>query len=66
MGEEDFNNNINNIIQQHCAQNNTLRARGRRLYYITPCRWDVLFPNGRVVKVVLKKINKGFVLNQQQ
>ena len=28
----DFNNNINNIIQQHCARNNTARAQGKQRY----------------------------------
>ena len=28
-----FNNNINNMIQQHCARNNTARAQGD--YYLT-------------------------------
>ena len=31
-----FNNNINNMIQQHCARNNTARAQGD--YYLTTIR----------------------------
>ena len=36
----DFNNNINNIIQQHCAQNNTLRAQGKQRSLIARMNTD--------------------------
>ena len=42
--EDELNNNINNIIQQHCARNNTARAQGEitptdntDLHRLNPC-----------------------------
>ena len=54
-------NNINNINQQQ-LRSQQLSERSRKN---NPSRWGELFPNGRVVKVVVKE-TKNVVLCIQQ
>ncbi len=56
-----FDNNLNNINQQ-LLRSQQLSERSRKN---NPSRWGELFPNGRVVKVVVKE-TKNVVLCIQQ